>query len=273
MINYRKGVTFVLVLAFATIALSAQVFQNGQLTISKLKEHVWIGETSDNCTLYIIEGPKKSLLIDTGTKCDSLDVIVRRITSKPLDVVVTHGHYDHTGNIGYFGAIFMHKADFSMVEGQGYKGKVNFVDEGYVFDLGDRKIEVSHMPAHTPGSIVLLDRANGDCYSGDAFGSNQVWLQLQPLSPIIDYIKACKRMLAFIDNGIPRIYCGHYVYLKKPIGKAYISRMLSLAEELKSGTAKDVKPFRADVPLAGYHGPLIAEKEDVSIVYDQAILK
>ncbi|MDP4269823.1 MAG: hypothetical protein Q8909_06825 [Bacteroidota bacterium] len=100
-----------------------------------------------------------------------------------------------------------------------------------------------------------------------------MWLQLQPLSPITDYIKACKRMLAFIDNGIPRIYCGHYVYLKKPIGKEYIAKMLSRAEELKSGTAKDVKPFRADVPLAGYHGPLIAAKEDVFIVYDPAILK
>ncbi len=273
MLNYRRGLTFVLALAIATIALSAQVFQNAQLTISKLKEHVWVGETSDNCTMYIIEGSKKALLIDTGTRCDSLDKIVRKITSKPLEVVVTHGHFDHTGNIGYFGSVFMHKADLSMVQGQGYKGKINFVDEGFVFDLGDRKIEVCYTPAHTPGSIILLDRANGDCYSGDAFGSNQVWLQLQPLSPITDYIKACKRMLTLIDNGIPRIYCGHYVYLKKPIGKEYMTKMLTLAEELKNGTAKDIKPFRSDAPLAGYHGPLIASKEDIAIVYDPEILK
>jgi len=271
MSNYRKGLTFLLAFTVATVALSAQAFQNAQITITKLKEHVWVGETSDNCTMYIIEGSKKALLIDTGTKCDSLDKIVRKITSKPLEVVLTHGHHDHAGNIPYFDAVFMHKADFFMVKG--YKGKVNFVDEGYVFDLGDRKIEVCYTPAHTPGTIILLDRANGDCYSGDAFGSNQVWLQLQPLSPITDYIKACKRMLTFIDNGIPRIYCGHYVYLKKPIGKEYMTKMLTLAEELKNGTAKDIKPFRSELPLAGYHGPLIGSKEDIAIVYDPSILK
>jgi glyoxylase-like metal-dependent hydrolase (beta-lactamase superfamily II) len=271
MFNFRRTLTFLMAIATAGISLSAQVFQNSQLTVTKLKDHVWVVETSDNCTMYIIEGSKKALLIDTGTRCDSLDKIVRKITPKPLEVVLTHGHSDHAGNIHYFDDVFMHKADFFMV--QGYQGKVNFVDEGYVFDLGDRKIEVCHTPAHTPGSIILLDRANGDCYSGDAFGSNQVWLQLQPLSPITDYIKACKRMLAFIDNGIPRIYCGHYVYLKKPIGKEYMTKMLTLAEELKSGTAKDIKPFRSEVPLAGYHGPLIASKEDIAIVYDPSILK
>ncbi len=271
MFNFRRTLTLLVAVAAAGISLSAQVFQNSQLTVTQLKDHVWVGETSDNCTMYIIEGSKKALLIDTGTRCDSLDKIVRKITSKPLEVVLTHGHLDHAGNIVYFSSVFMHKADFFMV--QGYQGKVNFVDEGYVFDLGDRKIEVCHMPAHTPGSIILLDRANGDCYSGDAFGSNQVWLQLQPLSPITDYIKACKRMLALIDNGIPRIYCGHYVYLKKPFGKEYMTKMLTLAEELKNGTAKDVKPFRSEAPLAGYHGPLIGSKEDIAIVYDPSILK
>jgi len=273
MLNHRKGLTFLLAFIVATVALSAQVFQNAKITFTKVKEHVWIGETVNNRTMYIIEGSKKALLIDTGSECDSLDKIVRKITSKPLEVVLTHGHHDHAGNIDYFGSIFMHKADLSMVQGFGYKGKINFVDEGYVFDLGDRKIEVCYTPAHTPGSIILLDRANGDCYSGDAFGSIEMWLQLQPLSPITDFIKACKRMLAFIDNGIPRIYSGHYVFVKKPIDKGYMTKMLTLAEELKSGTAKNIKPFQSELPLAGYHGPLIGSKEDIAIVYDPSILK
>lgn len=62
----------------------------------------------------------------------------------------------------------MHPADTVLLS-RSYKGKVNFVKDGDIFDLGGTQIEVSHMPTHTPGSIVLLDRKAGICYSGDAF--------------------------------------------------------------------------------------------------------
>ena len=44
----------------------------------------------------------------------------------------------------------------------------SFVDEGDVIDLGDRSLVVLHTPGHTPGSICLLDDANGTIFTGDA---------------------------------------------------------------------------------------------------------
>lgn len=154
------------------IASSQSVFKNDDLEISKLEDKVWVIETTDKTTMYLIEGIEKALLIDTGTKCEKLDEVIRKITKKPVEVVITHAHGDHDGNIGYFKEIYLHAAD-TVLLGKTYKGKVHFVNEGYVFDLGGKKIEVSHMPAHTPGSIVLIDRKTGSCYSGDAFGSDK----------------------------------------------------------------------------------------------------
>jgi len=42
-----------------------------------------------------------------------------------------------------------------------------FVADGDVLDLGDRRIEVLHVPGHTPGSIGLWEAATGLLFSGD----------------------------------------------------------------------------------------------------------
>ena len=99
------------------------------------------------------------------------------------------------------------------------------------------------MPGHTPGSVVFSDYESGDCYTGDAFGSGQVWLQCEPVSPIETYVESCRRMLRLMEElGIERLYCGHYPYVKRPYDRNYVVAMLRLAEAVISGTAETV-PF------------------------------
>jgi len=43
----------------------------------------------------------------------------------------------------------------------------SFVSEGDVIDLGERRIEVLHVPGHTPGSIALWEPDSGLLFSGD----------------------------------------------------------------------------------------------------------
>ena len=73
-------------------AVTGQVFKNSDLEIFQLEDKVWVVETTDKTTMYIIEGNDKALLIDTGTKCADLDKVVKQITRKPLYVVLTHAH-------------------------------------------------------------------------------------------------------------------------------------------------------------------------------------
>jgi hydroxyacylglutathione hydrolase len=257
---------------FYSISVSfAQVYKNADLQISRLQDHTWVIETSDMTTMYLIEGDKKALLIDTGTKCDSLDWIIRQITIKPLLVVLTHAHGDHDGNIGFFNEIYMHPADTVLLDNH-YKGKIIFINDGYIFDLGGKKIEVSYMPAHTPGSIILLDRQARTCYTGDAFGSGQVWLQLLPLNPMKTYINSCTKMIKLMESGIDSIYCGHYPYIKSALDKNYIITMKQLAQAIDSGTAKDPEPYPNIVSI-GCKNPMIVSDGKVAIVYDPEHIK
>lgn len=247
-------------------SVSAQVYKNDDLEITQLEDKVWVIETTDKTTMYLIEGTEKALLIDTGTKCEKLDEVIGKITSKPLYVALTHGHYDHAGNIRFFNEIYMHASDTVLLD-KTYKGKINFIKEGDVFDLGGKQIAVRQMPAHTPGSIVFLDRQSGCCYTGDAFGSGQVWLQLRPFATMQTYINSCKKMETLMDEGFLKIYCGHYPYLKKALGKQYITEMRLLAESLLDGTAPESKPFSIVIPI-GCEKPMIVARGEVSIVYD-----
>ena len=249
--------------------ISCQVFQNNELTITKLEDNMWVIETSDNCTMYLVEGTQKALLIDTGTKIENLDTVVCFISKKPLDVVITHAHGDHAGNINYFKEIWTHCADTVLLSSR-YKGKVNFVNDGDIFDLGGTQIEVSHMPGHTPGSIVLLDRKAGNCYSGDAFGANHVWLQLKPLSPIQTYVNSCLKMEKLMDSGIAKVYCGHYVYIKKPYDKSYVTAMRQLVEALINGNAPEAQPYSTKVGCAN---PMSVTGGPATIVFDPDNLK
>jgi hydroxyacylglutathione hydrolase len=249
------------------ITIRAQVFKNNDLQISQLENLTWVIETSDNTTMYIIEGNDRALLIDTGTKCDSLDKVINHITQKPLWVVITHAHHDHAGNIGFFDEIYLHPGDSSLLQ-KTYRGKLHYIEDGYEFDLGGKTIEVLHMPGHTPGSIVLVDTATHSCYSGDAFGSGQVWLQLRPFAPMSTYIASCDRMIKIMkDEGVSKLYCGHYPYIKKALGIDYLIAMRDLAVSIKEGTVMNPQPYSIKVSI-GCENPFIATSGDVSIVYD-----
>jgi glyoxylase-like metal-dependent hydrolase (beta-lactamase superfamily II) len=261
--------TLFLILISGIMSFAQEVFKNKDLTITKLETNMWVVETTDNTTMYIIEGTRKAMLIDTGTNCEKLDSVVKLITKKPLIVMVTHIHPDHAGNIKYFDQIYSHPGDTVLMRMMKveYNGKINHVKDGEKFDLGGTTIEALFTPGHTPGSIVLLDRKTGNCYSGDAFGSGQVWMQLQPHVSMATYAESCRKMEALMDNGITKIYCGHYPYVKKAFDKTYITDMRQLAEELSKGAAPEGKPYPVKVGI-GTQNPMITTKGSASIVYD-----
>jgi len=273
--NMTRKLVFLAVFICVTgiTAVKAQVYKNKDLSITKIEDKVWVVETTDMTAMYIIEGNDKALLIDTGTHCEDLDKVVRQITTKPLYVVLTHLHGDHAGNIKYFKEIYYQKDDEVLMKKlPKYNGKVNYVKDGDIFDLGGRKLEVKHMPAHTPGSIILLDHQAGLCFSGDSFGSGEVWLQLQPIMPIKTYVNSLKRMEKIMEGGITKIYCGHYPYMKKPYKKDYIDDMLTLAESLENGKPVDAKKYTKNSPER-WNKPMFITKNEANIVYDADHLK
>ena len=79
------------------------------------------------------------------------------------------------------------------------------VDEGDVFDLGDRRFEVLHLPGHSPGSIGLWEAATGILFSGDAVYDGPLLDEFSD-SDIGDY---CRTMERLLDLPVTVVHGGH----------------------------------------------------------------
>lgn len=251
------------------ISNAQELFKNDEMTISKLEQKTWVVETSDMTTMYILEGNDHAMLIDTGTKCKDLDKIVLKITQKPLLVVLTHNHGDHAGNIHYFDEVYMHPSDTTVAVNIQFEGEYKWMEDGQVFDLGGRKVEVYLMPGHTPGSVVFIDRSIQAAFTGDTFGSGQVWLQLRPHVPMTEYYASCVRMEKIMnEQNITKLYVGHYPHVKRLLDMNYIKDMKNLAKRLSEGDISGAENYPNMGLDIACEKPMIAVNGQAMIVFD-----
>ena len=174
--------------------------------IVEIAPKTWLVSEYKLVNTYLVEGTERAILIDGGAGLGDLAADVRALTDKPIDVVVTHGDGDHTAAAGCFGKAYMHPLDKNrgeMFKAMGdtramakfmvtTRGPVRnpetpveellalvpaeplpdpvyeYVEEGHVFDLGGRTLEVILTPGHSDGSICLLDKENRLLFTGDA---------------------------------------------------------------------------------------------------------
>ena len=77
----------------------------------QFKKDTWEIDEFDCASLFLLIGSEKAMLIDCGMGIGDLKSAVRKITDKPLIVVISHGHVDHTGNARQFEEIWIHPKD------------------------------------------------------------------------------------------------------------------------------------------------------------------
>lgn len=216
-----------------------QVYSGHDVVFRQIDGHTWEGNghLCYNESVYIVEGSERALLIDAGTKIANLDEIVAQITEKPVTLVATHVHPDHTGSaIGLFDEIWINAADMVNVESvmPDYKGKIRYLHDGQVFDLGDRQIEVVFTPGHTPGSTTFFDKEAGYGFSGDAFGSTNLLLSTN----FSTLICTTSRIAAYMEKyGITKLYPGHY-HGDNPETLKRVQDLNLMAREVLSGERK-----------------------------------
>ena len=192
---------------------------------------------------YLVVGEKYALLIDTMFGFGDLKSYCETLAGKPVKVVNTHAHGDHSCGNSHFDSCYMHYRDIpfflenpcyrkeEMAEqvrtfiGDELKDLVdendgNYVDthtikvfpvkDGDVFDLGDRQIEVVDVGGHTPGSIVLIDDKTRIAYAGDACNGNTL-LEFKTSLPVSVYLKNLIRLKSFSDR-FDMMYGGHEIF-------------------------------------------------------------
>lgn len=228
-------------------------------TLQQTAKDVWAIDEFGIDIMYLIIGSEKALLLDTGIGIGDVGAVVREMTEKPLYVVNSHHHYDHAGGNGHFEKVFAHKNAVPVIQEQNnaeyrkafflqqearteYNHKASLrayveetgeyelegIEEGEVFDLGDRRLEVIFTPGHTKDCICLLDRENKILFSADTIVSTPT-LMLDAFSDTMDiYLKSLKKLQALREH-YELIFPGHYI---RPIGERYIEDMIQCVQKL-----------------------------------------
>jgi hydroxyacylglutathione hydrolase len=191
--------------------------------------------TAEAPFMYLLVGPSKALLIDTGDVADVkqmplagtvLGLLPRPDQSQlPLLIVHTHGHLDHRlgdSQFEHLPNVEIVPTDLAHV--RQYFGFSDWPDGLAQVDLGDRIIDVIPTPGHYPSHLSYYDRQTALFFSGDFF---------LPGHLIIDDAKAdlasANRVAEFVRNRPVTYVLGGHVELNAdgetlPLGSHYHPR-------------------------------------------------
>ena len=190
--------------------------------------------------IWLVRGRDADMLVDTGLGVSSLKTYLAQLLDKPLKVVASHVHFDHSGSCHEFEQVHIHanehaalssgdqdamlatpkhnfvpQDDFEQLPYAGFTAsdyavracpQASKLNHGDVIDLGDKAFEVLHLPGHSPGSIGLFDRSAGQLFSGDVVYDGELLDELAE-SVIDDYVSSMQTLL---DLAADEVHAGHY---------------------------------------------------------------
>ncbi|MCI8830079.1 MAG: MBL fold metallo-hydrolase [Lachnospiraceae bacterium] len=153
----------------------------------KVRESTWMLTNRWLNMMYLLEGENMAALIDTGYGEGNIRQYAESVTDKPVIVICTHGHMDHTGGNGWWPRVYMapegaraskeflnkeQKLWWKYMPYQDYE--IVPVKDGDKIDLGGRVLEILTIPAHHESSIAILDQKERLLFTGDELESGQV---------------------------------------------------------------------------------------------------
>lgn len=146
------------------------------MDVIKMSENSWRIE-DEGVRFFLLAGSDKALLIDSGMKIHNAREIAQQLVSLPIELLNTHGDMDHVGSNSEFEKFYMNPAEASnYYRTQKKTGDFIPVEHGDILDLGSWKLEIIHIPGHTPGSIAVLDIDNRTLYGGDTVQDGVIFM-------------------------------------------------------------------------------------------------
>ena len=245
-------------------------------------------------TMYVVIGQERALLIDTACGLSDIPAMMAKLTDLPYDVVLTHGHLDHVGGIYWFPKIYVNRGDWDMVRSVdferlrafcdrlGHEGGYDVFDyspemvheftefpefldieDGFVFDLGGRKLTVRTVAGHTKGGLVLLDDQSRIMFSGDCVNTNTLVYGTSINGALQGFLKVRSLRSAYDQN-----YSGHVGYAGSPNcfsqPESVPEDLIALCTEILQGKLDPAQEEQVDGGrVASYYGA-------VRMVYDPA---
>lgn len=231
---------------------------------------------------YLVVGTESVALIDTGTGIGDMKAEVERLTDLPLQVILTHTHWDHMGGAGvqkFRDVRFWDEptqrvriaTGYSHEELRGELREKNFgrprppgfdpaafcippveswrpVEVDEIISLGGRALRVLHTPGHSPGSISLWDETDGLLFVGDTFYWGPLYGYPQEFDTQTYFASAEK--LAELAPKVRRVLPGHNELEWEGGPLMMGDDLIALREALRSVNARLVDRRRSAAPDA-----------------------
>lgn len=188
--------------------------------------------------MTLLAGEERALLVDAGYGLHDVAAFVRTLTDRPVDVLLTHAHYDHALGARWFPRAYLDAADVPLLArytGDGVRrrvlaqakvasvapvaGVLSASDEaGYLraemppvlpppeaFPLGGMTARVVRCPGHTPGSVAVFVPERALLLPGDAWNPC-TWAFFPEALPVRAYRAHARALLAL---PFARVLCPH----------------------------------------------------------------
>ncbi|MCB1519219.1 MAG: MBL fold metallo-hydrolase [Hyphomicrobiaceae bacterium] len=178
-----------------------------------------------NCTLIWDDASGKGAVIDPGGDLDRVREAIAKLGFTPEKIILTHGHIDHAGGAAKLKAALSvpiegpHLADKFLLDGLADQGAAygfaadnvtpdRWLDEGDVVTVGRHTFDIRHCPGHSPGSVVLLNKAQKFAIVGDVLFRGSIGRTDFPYGDHDALINAIKTKLLPLGDAWAFI-CGH----------------------------------------------------------------
>ena len=133
-----------------------------------------VGPIGTNCYILEDESAHQAAVIDPGGDAPRLLTALKGLDIRYI--LLTHGHYDHTGAAAELAAafpkaeVYIHEKDYRDVDPSLFPlhtelSGVRFYGEGDRLTLGELELQVLHTPGHSAGSVTL--RCGDVLFCGD----------------------------------------------------------------------------------------------------------
>lgn len=205
---------------------------------------------------YLLNGSKRSLLIDTGLGiCNIRDEVIK-LTDRPVTAAATHIHWDHIGGHQYFPDFYAHEKEVSWLNGEFplsmetlrymvvdrcdlpenydvntyelFQGTpAGLLNEGDTIDLGGRAVRVLHTPGHSPGHLCFWEEERGYLFTGDLVYKDTLFAYYPSTDPA-EYLASLEKVA-----GLPvkRVFPAHHTLDIQP---EILVRMRDAFRQLKA---------------------------------------
>ena len=229
----------------SSVKIQVQKITDTFFRLSELKDWKGDGNLVPSVDAYLLIGNKKAVLIDTLQSARGLYREVRRLTSLPLDVLITHGHVDHAGvalpEFLQAGCkVYMSFKDFELLHFMGSPAEKEWfcdLKEGDVWELGGYRLQAFGCAGHSAGSVVLFDAGNGLLFTGDAVGAGNFWMHIPGACPLGVLKSSLENLMARIGQAERLVlYTGHQVQAPGILTEAYIREVYALTEDIMEGS-------------------------------------